>query len=175
MPDTLLVPDQQKVNEAVAFISRFSSAILGTVKDNAQAHTSYAPIITHGDNFYIYISSLAEHSQTLLNGSASLFFIEDEQQAKTIFARTRLSINCKVRKIDTKHPNLSRMLDKFERRHGATVKLLRSLPDFVMFELVPFNASFVTGFGAAYDLTEQMSELTRKNLKKHKKKSNKQD
>jgi len=159
MPDTLLEPDQTKVNEAIAFISHFSSAVLSTVKQSTQAHTSYAPFITHGDNFYIYVSALAEHSHTLLNGSASLFFIEDEHQAKNIFARTRLTINCKVRKIESSHPNLQRMLDKFERRHGATVKLLRSLPDFILFELVPGSAHFVTGFGAAYDLNDHLPAL----------------
>ena len=162
MPDNLLTPDQACVNDAIAFISGFSSVVLGTVKETHKAHTSYAPFIKHANNFYVYVSGLAEHSHTLQNGSASLFFIEDEQQAKTIFARIRLTIDCKVKIIDASSSAESLLLDRFEKRHGSTVKLLRSLPDFILFELKPLSASFVTGFGAAYDFTPWLEELTQK-------------
>jgi len=161
MPDNLLIPDQACVNKAIDFISGFSSVVLGSVKSAKKAHTSYAPFITHGNNFYVYVSGLAEHSHTLQNGSASLFFIEDEQQAKTIFARTRLTIDCTVAIIEATTSSESHLLDQFEQRHGATVKLLRSLPDFILFELKPLSASFVTGFGAAYDVTPYLKTLTR--------------
>ena len=141
MPDKLLTPDRACVNDAIAFISGFSSMVLGTVKDSQQAHTSYAPFIKHASNFYVYVSGLAEHSRTLQNGSASLFFIEGEQQAKTIFARTRLTIDCTVKIIDASSSKESLLLDRFEKRHGSTVKLLRSLPDFILFELKPLSAS----------------------------------
>ena len=163
MPDNLLTPDQSKVNEVIDFISLFSSVIIGTVKNSKQPHISYAPFITHSNKFYVYVSSLAEHSQTLKNGSASLFFIENEQQAKTIFARTRLTINCSVSIIELTAPGRDLLLDRFEQRHGSTVKLLRSLPDFNLFKLTPSAASFVTGFGAAYNLTEKMNDLSRTN------------
>lgn len=159
MPDKLLKPDQAKANEAIAFISAFSSVILGTVKGTHTPHTSYAPFITHNNNFYVYVSGLAEHSQTLQNGSASLFFIEDEQQAKTIFARTRLTIESSVKIIQTDSTS-AYLLDQFELHHGSTVKLLRSLPDFKLFELKPARASFITGFGAAYDVTAHLNELS---------------
>lgn len=160
MSDNLLIPDQDCVNHAVTFVSRFSSVILGTVKDSKKAHTSYAPFITHGNNFYVYVSGLAEHSRTLQNGSASLFFIEEELHAKTIFARTRLTIDCMAKKIETSSSGESQLLDQFEKQHGSTVRLLRSLPDFILFELKPLTASFVTGFGAAYDVTPNLNELT---------------
>lgn len=163
MSDNLLIPDQVCINHAVSFISGFSSVVLGTVKDSQKAHTSYAPFIAHAGNFYVYVSGLAEHSHTLQNGSASLLFIEDEQQAKTIFARTRLTIDCTAQIIEASNLGKSKLLDQFERRHGSTVKLLRSLPDFILFELKPLTASFVTGFGAAYNVTSNLDELTDKN------------
>ena len=156
MPDNLLTPDQACVNDAIAFISGFSSVVLGTVKETHKAHTSYAPFIKHANNFYVYVSGLAEHSHTLQNGSASLFF-------KTIFARTRLTIDCTVKIIDASSSAESLLLDRFEKRHGSTVKLLRSLPDFILFELKPLSASFVTGFGAAYDFTPRLKELSQNN------------
>ena len=161
MPDKLLIPEQQKINDATIFISQFSSVILGTIKDAQQAHTSYAPFITHDNNFYVYVSGLAEHSATLLNGSASLLFIEDEKQAKNIFARTRLTIECATKIIEATSSDTPNLLDQFEKTHGSTVKLLRELPDFVLFELKPRTASFVTGFGAAYDVTPYLQKLTR--------------
>jgi len=155
-PVALLAPDTEKLHQAKRFLEQFSSVILSSVKENATAHTSYAPFISDNDCFYVYVSSLAKHSHTLKNGSACLFFIEDEAQAKNIFARTRISIDCHVMIIDPEQSDYLPLLDNFEQRHGPTVKLLRSLPDFILFELRPQSASFVTGFGAAYDITDPL-------------------
>jgi len=159
--ETLLEADAQKVAEALAFINSFSSVVLSSVTKTGEPHASYAPYITDAGKFYIYVSGLAQHASTLANGAASLFFIENEQQAKTIFARRRLTISCRVSTIDRDQPHYERLLDGLQTRHGSTFKLLRTLPDFVLFELSPGQASFVTGFGAAYDLTESLAELTK--------------
>ncbi len=161
MSETLLEPDAQKIAEALAFISGFSSVVLGSVTNKGEPHASYAPYITDTEKFYIYVSGLAQHASTLANGAASLFFIENEQQAKTIFARRRLTISCRVLTINRDQPHYERLLDDMQARHGSTLKILRTLPDFILFELSPNQASFVTGFGAAYDLTESLTELTK--------------
>ena len=160
MTEILLEPDTQKVTEALAFISSFSSVVLGSVTKTGEPHASYAPYITDAGKFYIYVSSLAQHASTLANGAASMFFIENEKQAKTIFARRRLTISCRVSTISPDNPYYESRLDGLQARHGSTFKVLRTLPDFVLFELSPGQASFVTGFGAAYDLTESLAELT---------------
>jgi len=157
----LLAPDTEKLHQAQQFLNPFSSVILSSVKENATAHASYAPFIVNNDCFYVYVSGLAEHSRTLKNGSACLFFIEEEKQAKNIFARTRISIDCQVLPIDPEQSHYQSLLDKFEQRHGTTVKLLRALPDFILFELRPLSASFVTGFGATYDISHPLPAIMR--------------
>lgn len=155
----LLKPDQRKLEEALNFISGFSSVVLGSVTKSGQPHSSYAPYIADNGSFYIYVSDLASHARTLNNGAASLFFIENEQQATNIFARRRMTIYARVSSLSTEHQHYESVLDSLQARHGATLKLLRTLPDFILFKLHPEQASFVTGFGAAYDLSESLSEL----------------
>lgn len=159
--DTLLEPDELKIAEAISFLHSFRSVILGTVSPSGRPHTSYAPYINDAGNFYVYVSGLAQHAHTLRSGKASLLFIENEEQAKTIFARRRLSIDCEVSEIRPDQRNHKCLLDQLENRHGSTVKLLRALPDFLLFELSPAHASYVTGFGAAYNLTASLPDLTR--------------
>ena len=89
--ENLLTPDQQKIDEAITFINGFTSIILGTVTKSGRPHTSYAPYITNNGNFYIFVSGLAQHAHSLENGTASVFLVENEQLAKTIFARKRLN------------------------------------------------------------------------------------
>ena len=50
---------------------------------------------------------------------------------------------------DSKYENA---LDLLMERFGNVVGVLRSLPDFVLFQLKPKSGRFVTGFGQAYDL-----------------------
>jgi len=160
MTQTLLKPDEQALAEALTFISGFSSVVLGSVTKSGQPHTSYAPYITDNSHFYVYVSGLAQHASTLKNGMVSLLFIENEQQAKTIFARKRLTINCRVSSISRDSQRYDSLLNTMQARHGATVKLLRALPDFILFELKPEQASFVIGFGAAYDISDALTALT---------------
>lgn len=159
MTDNLLTPDQGKIDEARHFITGLSSVILSTVTDSGIPHTSYAPTISDQGNFYVFVSGLAQHAKTLSNGHASLFFVEDESQAKTIFARTRLTLECTTHIVDTNSEKYNCILDQLEARHGSTIKLLRTLPDFVLYEARPNNALFVTGFGAAYDLSSKIDRI----------------
>lgn len=159
MSENLLTPDQAKIEEARGFISEFSSVILGTVSNEGRPHTSYAPTITDQGHYYVFVSGLAQHTKTLGNGHASLFFVQDEQQAKTIFARTRFTIDCTSTVVENNTERYQTLLNQFQSRHGSTIKLLRTLPDFVMFELQPQSASFVTGFGAAYDFTPHVIDI----------------
>lgn len=160
MTEKLLIPDQDKITEAVEFIKGYSSAIMSTVTETDLPHSSYAPHICHDNHFYVYVSGLAKHAGTLSNGHACLFFVEDESKAKTVFARRRLTLDCKVKTIEKNADAYITILDIFETQRGPTIKMLRTLPDFILYELEPQNAHFVTGFGAAYDLSHVLSNLT---------------
>lgn len=134
------------------FTDDFSSVILGTVSADGQPDASYAPcIVDAARNIYIYVSGLSAHTQNLQAvPQASVLFIEDEQAAQQIFARKRLSYHCEARLIPADAPEWSQIADQFEQRFGKMVELLRSLPDFRIFQLKPTQGRFVVGFGAAF-------------------------
>ena len=162
MADEILqLADQEKIEEAIGFLRGLSSVVLGTVGQSGEPHTSYAPYIAFSGCFYVYVSGLAEHARTLKNGRVSLFFIEDEAQAKNLFARKRLTISCGTAILASDHHAYPVLLDRMEAAHGSTFKLLRNLPDFLLFELTPEDARFVTGFGAAYDISASIPQLAR--------------
>ncbi len=159
MSEQLLQADQEKLNEAREFLSGFGSVILGSVTAEGLPHTSYAPFTAYQGGFFIYVSSLAQHAASLQNGQTSLFFIEDESAARTIFARKRLTIDCHANIIRPQESDYEGILDLLQARHGSTLGLLRTLPDFILFELAPARARFVTGFGATFDLTPCLGKL----------------
>ena len=121
MSDAPGMPDAKIITHAVAFRLGFSCLILGTVNNKGVPHTSYAPYISANGNFYIYVSSLAEHTESLRSiKKASVLFIENEQQAKNLFARTRLSLDCDVSLIERDHNHYLELLDLLQDKHGST-------------------------------------------------------
>ncbi len=128
---------------------------LSTLDKNARPRASYAPFIEDdAGNFYIFVSQLAAHTQDLLaNPEASILLLEDEQNARQIFARQRISYRCKVEIIDKQHDNYLSILDQMEGRFGNVISLLRTLPDFILFCLTPYKGQYVKGFGKAYKLS----------------------
>ena len=71
---------------------------LGTVDKDGKPHTSYAPFAFSEQGYYILVSDLATHGQNLKHSKAvSIMMIEDENEARSIFARRRLSIRHQCR------------------------------------------------------------------------------
>ena len=150
------------VREAVAFQSSFRSLVMATTDGAGHPHVSYAVYATdaHGV-FYVYISALAAHTRNLMERPlASIMFIEDESQAANPFARKRLTIDCRAELIPRDSPCGYEVLDWFAQRHGPIVAVLRELPDFQLYRLVPARAVYVRGFGQAFMLrAEQFGDL----------------
>ncbi len=134
------------------FTDNFQSIVLSTVSAEGEPDASYAPFVMDGDrNLYIYVSGLASHTQNLhAVAKASILFLQDEQNTPQIFARKRLSYRCTARLIDADTEQWTQIADQFEARFGNMVQLLRTLPDFRIFQLKPTSGRFVMGFGAAY-------------------------
>ncbi len=132
-----------------------SSLVLATVGNNGLPNVSYAPFVGDEDgNFFIYVSGLSEHTTKLLtNPVAAILLIEDESNAKQIFARKRISYQCVIELVERNHANYETILDAMSARFGNVVNILRSLPDFYLFQLSPVSGRFVTGFGQAYELS----------------------
>ncbi len=133
-----------------ALIAQQQSLLMATLSPSGEAEISNAPYLRHAGNFYIFISQLARHTQNLLaHPQASVLFIEPEADAKNPFARQRLTFRCSAQVIAKDHADYSQRLSQMTEKFGATVELLRSLPDFQLMALTSLDGLFVAGFGKA--------------------------
>lgn len=104
-------------------------------------------------DYLILVSELALHTRNLLvRPNLDIMLIQDESAASQLFARNRLTLSCEASEITAQHSEYTSLLDKFQKRHGKTVQLLRQLPDFHLLRLTPRAGRFVMGFGQAYEL-----------------------
>jgi len=135
------------------YIASFQSAIFATVNQSATPDASYAPILQQNGHFYIFISELAQHTENLMTTpTASLLFIEPEEDAGNLFARKRATIQVVARPIARTDADWPGLLDAMQAQLGEMISILRNLADFHLFELTPIKANFVKGFAQAYEL-----------------------
>ena len=130
----------------------FSTILLSSVNQQGQPLVSYAPYIEFSGSFYIFVSTLSEHTNNMLaNPVASAMFIEDEHSAKNLYARKRAVLQVNVHQIDLDSKIAQPVFEQMRQELGNTIELLRSLADFKLLELRPQQGRFVVGFGKAYD------------------------
>jgi putative heme iron utilization protein len=142
---------QTNIDELIA--SR-KTLLLATLNANKQAEISVTPFIRQGLNFYIFVSNLSNHTRNLkIHPELSVMLVEDEQDTQNAFARKRLTYQCHATEIVKEDDNRDRLLTIFEQQHGKTVSLLKTLPDFHLFELRALSGNYVQGFGQAYSLS----------------------
>lgn len=163
------LPLQSVYQDFDKFLNQHKTVILGTLSPNMESEASYAPYIRRGGRFYIYVSELAKHTHNLLeNNQLTLLFIEDEQNAKNIFARKRATIKAQARHIDRESGEWNDVMDQYGETLGETAQNLRALHDFHLFELNPIKANYVRGFAQAYELTgEALREVRHMNDRGH--------
>lgn len=136
-------------------LSQTESLILATINADGTPLTSYAPFVLNEQRqFYIFTSRLAAHTANLQRtGQASVMLIEDEAATRQIFARQRVTFQCRASLIPRDSEEGEQVLTHYEARFGKMVGLLKSLPDFQLFKLQPHSGSLVIGFGQAYTLS----------------------
>jgi putative heme iron utilization protein len=135
---------------------------LATLDAAGEPAISYAPFVQDdAGNFYIFVSGLASHTQEILrHPQVAVLLMEDEQEARQLFARTRATYRCEAQVVARDDALFPLMLDALENRFGNVVSLLRGLGDFVLFRLQPQSGRFVMGFGQAFVLVgEGLREL----------------
>lgn len=145
------------------FPVQFGSIILSTVDAEGLPNASYTPFVMDEEKrIYIYVSGLATHTKNIYaNPKVSVLFIEDESQTKQIFARRRLSFDCDPNLLTRDTPQWLEIVDKFQEKFGEIIEMLRSLPDFRIFQLTPTRGRFVVGFGAAYQISgDNLNQIT---------------
>ncbi|MFK7852630.1 MAG: HugZ family protein [Granulosicoccus sp.] len=134
--------------------SRVKSVQLSTLGEDGEPHSGYTPFLDDSGCLVIFVSQLSLHTRDLLaNGKVSAMLIADESDSEQLFARTRVSYQCQAQQVLPSDENYETLLDRFQDEHGKIMQLLRQLPDFVLFRLVPSKGQFVMGFGQAYKLT----------------------
>ncbi|MGF1863953.1 heme utilization protein HutZ [Enterovibrio norvegicus] len=127
---------------------------LGTVDKDGKPHTSYAPFAFSEQGYYILVSDLATHGQNLKHSKAvSIMMIEDENEARSIFARRRLSFDTNAELIERESALWQQGIDVMQTRLGEMIDNLSQLGDFRLYRLNPVMGRYVKGFGQAFDVT----------------------
>lgn len=147
-------PDLQDVlREAQAFPAQFQTLHLATCNADAEPEASYAAYVEHEGSYYIYTSELSAHTGNLAaSGHCSVLFIESETDAKHLFARRRLTLQCKATEVRRDSNRFEPLLDQFVEKFGGFMSMLRKLEDFHLYQLRPVSGGYVAGFAKAYTL-----------------------
>ena len=136
------------------FLEPIKSLTISSLDDKRYPFSSYAPFVKYNHKYYVYLSLMAKHSSNLTqNKIASIFFCEDEQDCKNIFAKKRVSIQCETLKLAQNTQNEEEILNEFKAKFSEEmVNMLKKMGDFYLFEFTPFYGEAVFGFGKAYNL-----------------------
>lgn len=127
---------------------------LATVDHEGRPNVSYAPFVQNQEGYFVLISKIARHARNLLeNPHVSLMMIEDEESAKQLFARKRLTFDAVAKVVERDSELWHQVIAQMEARFGEIVSGLSQLEDFVLFNLKAEQGLFVKGFGQAYQVS----------------------
>lgn len=158
--------------EVESFLETFQTLMMASLTPEGEAHASTAPYVRMGGDFYLLISTVAQHGRNLLaSGRVSLLFAEDELQCVQPFARKRVTIEAAVSEVPRNAPEYPIVIERFKAHFDADlVTSLSQMGDFHLFKLSPLGGSVVMGFGKAYRLNENLEVLTQIMGQHHKEK-----
>ena len=129
---------------------------LATVNAEGTPCVSYAPFAFQPDGYYILISDIAQHGQNLKTSKlVSIMMVEDESEARHLFARRRLSFDTKAILVDRNTRQWNVGITALQERFGDIIDNLSQLGDFRLYHLVPEKGRYVKGFGKAFDVSGQ--------------------
>ena len=163
--------EKEAIIEKNLILEKINSAILSTVDLKGNPNASYAPIALDSENnIYVYLSDLSKHTKNLINTrKVSVMLIEDESKAINIFARKRLTINANVELIERGTIDWYEKITFLDNRFGESMKYLKEMMDFNLFQLTPKEALLVYGFGKAFQFYgNQLQNFKHLNEKNHK-------
>lgn len=160
LASTLRESDEQIIKEIESFKNEFKSVIIGSMnKDKTQAIASYSPLLRANNNFYIYISEVSEHFESITShkDAIEILFLQDEKDAKSIILRKRLNYKTSVCEIARDSDEFNEAMQNFLKENdngsGGT-KMIAAMKDFHLFKLNFKSGRYVKGFGGAYDIKE---------------------
>lgn len=149
-------------DEVKLFLETFETLVMASITPTGEPHASTAPYVRINNDFYILISTVAQHGRNLLISSqVSLLFAEDESKTLQPFARKRATIEASVSEISRETPIFLEAIERFKAHFDSDlVQNLSEMGDFHLFKLSPLSGSVVMGFGKAYRLNENLEVLT---------------
>lgn len=146
---------QNRIGPEIAeFRQQQKTLQLATLSSKGIPHASYSPFIFQADGYYILVSDIAQHGQNLKAcQNISIMMVEDEQNARSIYARKRLSFDAKAVDVNRESEQWQSAIAAMEDRFGDIVSNLSTLGDFHLYQLIPERGRFVKGFGKAFDVS----------------------
>src|SRR5690606_7782630 len=157
-------PLTPKINELIASTK---SVVLATIDTKGKPTASYAPYVRVNNTFYVLVSFMAKHTKNLLNGQASMMFIEDESATKQIYARERLTFDTVTSQIERDSDLWNEVLPQLKETHGKVLDILSEMQDFILVQLTPTVGNYVNGFGSAYIVDENIEVVQHRNDVNH--------
>lgn len=128
------------------------SVVLATIDAEGKPLASYSPHVELDGSVYLYLSHLAKHKENILtNNFVSVYFIEDEQDAKMIAVRERLTYEGQGREVTDKKLG-EKIKAMFIEKHGKVYESLPSMHGFSLIEVKLGLGRYVFGFGNAYEI-----------------------
>ncbi len=153
---------QNKHNKSYQqLIQSQKTLILSTVNAENKPESSYAPYTRDEQGvFYIYVSELATHTQNMLKTtSASILFIQPENECKNLFARKRVVFSCAIKEVKVQDECYYKQMLIMKETFGETIELLQSLSDFHLLVLTPVNGKYIAGFGKTFPINMDTNSL----------------
>jgi heme oxygenase (biliverdin-IX-beta and delta-forming) len=151
-----MMPDKPETS-ALKLLSSRKTLIMATADKNGAPNVSYAPFVGRAPPLYVYTSSLSRHTRNMMEtAQASVMFIEDEARTKNLFARKRFTCRCSVELVGKESREWRTVMSLFKRKFGKVFEMIRPLPDFTLFRLLPDNGMYVRGFGQAFEVSPDM-------------------
>lgn len=147
--------------EAARLIATQRWCALGTVDAHGAPSVTYVPFAPVDGAIGIVVSALASHAAHLAASPAASVLLVGDDVADP-YARTRLTIPARAAEAAASSHEAEAVWDALAARHGETVAILRTLPDFRAVRLVPAGGRLVLGFASAHGLRgETLAELLR--------------
>lgn len=127
---------------------------IATVDEHGRPNVSYAPYVQNQDGFFVLISKIARHANNLqANPAASIMLIEDEEHAKQLFARKRLTFDSTATSVERESEQWHTIIAQMKERFGDIIDGLSQFKDFILFHFSVDQGLYVKGFGQAYQVS----------------------
>jgi putative heme iron utilization protein len=144
--------DMQPRREAARLISTRPWLALSTVDRDGTPALSCVPFAVVDGTFGIVASRLAAHTANLLARRPAAILLVDGDERSDAYAQPRFSIAAEPLPRTRGSADAEAIWSALETRHGQTVQILRTLPDFEPIALRPIGGRLVLGFASAHDL-----------------------